>query len=194
MQDLTDELSSNVLHNDATELPLVLNAFGSKKIDNNSIRLFWEIPSEVYISHFEIEESSSNSEFKVIETVAYLENTNTYYSKIVALDANMKFYRLKLITNEGAFEYSDLIWVNRLEKEDITISPIASSYDYVNIKAPDTEQLDIKTFAINGSLLQSYQVEGHTSYKVEIPKIAGDTIIFEITKGNRTITKKVLRK
>lgn len=174
-------------------LPNTLTDFGSRKVNEKSFQLFWEIPSDVNFSHFEIEESFANNEFQVIETISYTNSTIQYYSKTVALDTHAKFYRLKMVNQDRTHTYSDLVYVDKLEENTITIAPHDTNADMVNINVSNNKQIKVNIYSISGELLDSQYLNGKTTHQVTLPKTGGETLVFEMIDGATVTSKKVFR-
>ena len=118
-------------------VPLELTNF-SAKTDKNVNKLDWETKSERDLSHFIVEKSSDKADkFVAIGEVKAQSNTDTpqYYSLIDAQPSFLDYYRLKMIDNNGEFEYSKTISLARstVSKEKLAIFP-NPTYDFMTIQ------------------------------------------------------------
>lgn len=96
----------------AIDLPVELERFTAEKT-NCFTQLTWIAASEDNFSHYEIEWSSSRSDFDHIGRV----NTEggrgvQYYYFTHENTAMANYYRLKMVDLDGTYEYSDIINVN----------------------------------------------------------------------------------
>jgi hypothetical protein len=174
-----------------TEKTQSLTDFGAKKIDNTSIILFWEFKSDDNFSHFEIEESTANNDFNKIETVTFKKNTAKYFSKTVKLDGHIKFYRLKMINQNGSFEYSDLLFVDKIDEDAISISAVNSDTETIELKIGNTEEVKIEIYSISGSKIKTIHLKDNLSYEIKLPQVAGKTLMLQISNKENFVTKKI---
>ena len=100
-----------------TYLNIVLPvSFGEIKgrLNENTATIKWSTYSETGTSHFDLERSSDGINFEVIKTISATGNSNStiYYKGIdneLPKNADIFFYRIKMVDLNGKFEYSKLI-------------------------------------------------------------------------------------
>jgi hypothetical protein len=109
-----------------TPLPVELIAFDTKKNVDNSIDLKWVTASEINSSHFEIQRSSTNGEFKTIHSVTAAGNSTTpinyEWTDLSPLDG-LSYYRLKQVDHDGNYEYSEISAIYSKTDWEFTIYP-----------------------------------------------------------------------
>ncbi len=83
--------------------------------ENQDTRLFWQTKNEKSTSYVEIERSLDNSDFQTIaimfgpEDLQNEENNYEYRDKDVKRNkTNVVYYRLRLITDDGNYQYSSV--------------------------------------------------------------------------------------
>jgi hypothetical protein len=91
----------------STVLPITLTTFSGSLI-NNAAALRWSTASESNSKEFVIERSNNGVDFKAIGTVSTTNTNNTanYSFQDASLLSGDNYYRLKMVDNDGTFEYS----------------------------------------------------------------------------------------
>jgi hypothetical protein len=108
----------------ANVLPVKLIAFSGYK-DKNLHHLDWISATEQNSSHFEIEHSTDGTDFANLGRVAAAGNSSVkkdYAFEYAKYQHGTNYYRLKMIDQDGSFEYSNTISI----KEDGTIASITA--------------------------------------------------------------------
>lgn len=89
-------------------LPLRLSFFDAIP-DNNSVRLFWKTEVEEGIKSYLVERSLNGSSFSQIGAINSLKTNGSSYTYTDVQPAATNFYRLKMVKEDGSFEYSQII-------------------------------------------------------------------------------------
>ena len=119
-------------------LPVTLTEFYGEE-EECKVQLFWLVESAYDFSHFELERSFNGSKF---EFVTSINGTNSdvvqTYQYTDRLNKNTTYYRLKMIDEDGTFEYSQIIAIHsdcELSPDDIRIfpNPIMSGLGNLNL-------------------------------------------------------------
>lgn len=98
----------------AAPLPVELSSFTSA-INGSSVMLSWKTATEQNSYMFEVERSDNGSEFEKVGEVNAHGNSNTensYSFEDASLQAGSYVYRLKMVDNDGTYEYSSELSVN----------------------------------------------------------------------------------
>ncbi len=106
-------------------LPVELTKFGAVQ-QNDKVYLEWYTSSEINSSHFELERSTDKENFILIYTVnsTGTEELSMKYSTLDNIPAQgMNYYRLKMIDQDGSFEYSHVEVVKLAAEAEIMIYP-----------------------------------------------------------------------
>jgi hypothetical protein len=107
---------------DPVVLPLNLVSFTATKTNTNT-KLNWETTNEEGINNYEVEQSTNGVSFAKVGTVVAnnTRNTNRYSYSTNNVATNV-YYRLKIASNNGRAEYSNVLLIKANTKE-ITIYP-----------------------------------------------------------------------
>jgi GEVED domain/Secretion system C-terminal sorting domain len=89
-------------------LPTKLLRFEGKYTEG-SHQLTWQTESEVNAAYFDVERSLNGQYFDKIATVKAFGKANTYALEDKKVTQNTVYYRLKMVDNNGSFEYSKII-------------------------------------------------------------------------------------
>lgn len=95
-------------------LPLKLISFTGRLVKSD-VLLNWTTSNEINSNYFDVERSSDASSFAAIGKVnaAGLNGTGSYNFTDFDIYTNVKYYRLKMVDNDGRFTYSKVIMINR---------------------------------------------------------------------------------
>jgi hypothetical protein len=72
-------------------------------------QLTWRTESEVNAAYFEVERSQNGQKFNKMATVKAFGKANTYVLEDKNSSQNTVYYRLKMVDNNGSFDYSKII-------------------------------------------------------------------------------------
>jgi GEVED domain/Secretion system C-terminal sorting domain len=103
----TEDYTVNI----AATIPVDLMAFSGQNTEGGNL-LNWQTATEVQSSHFDVERSLNGQDFDKIATVQALGKANTYALNDKNVTQNTHYYRLKMVDNDGAFQYSKTIALN----------------------------------------------------------------------------------
>lgn len=195
----------------ASPLPVQLTSFTSSAT-NNGINLQWETATEENMYGFNIERFDNNNFTKIgFVHASGTSNSPNYYSYLdtTALNGTFK-YRLKLIDNDGSFDYSDTIQAinNVTSVEEATNKNLPVSFKLGNYPNPfnpsTTIQFDIaKDSFVNISI---YNMLGQKLFTIVNEKMnrgsyqrlfnasnfASGIYIYQLRADNIIISKKML--
>ncbi len=147
-------------------LPLKLLDISATKV-NKDVRLNWATASEKNVRSFEVEKSVVNSQWMKLDAVKAAGNSNSMqrYQFIDYSAFNMDvieqtiYYRLKIIDDDGNYEYSGTVSVNQsdeLRDEIITVYPNPVEDDvYIKISNSAEGYLDFSFTDIAGKMVMN---------------------------------------
>ncbi len=174
---------------DPTTLSVSLLSFNAKQNESN-IELVWKTASEIDNNHFIVEKSLNGKEFTQLAKID-AKGVGTYN----ALDKNAQngtnYYRLKMVDNFGAHEFSKIVSVLYDAKlQYITvINPIKNGVIALNTNIVNPKFVVRNALGIPIAL--KVASEGNGKYNLAIGSYSG--IYFLTVEGNgKYITKKVL--
>jgi hypothetical protein len=153
---------------DVTSLvPVKLNQFVGLAVDNN-VKLTWTTSSEKNANRFEVEVSVDQKEFTQVGNVTAVGNSslisNYQFIDEAAFDknnTNTLFYRLKMIDNDGTYEYSKTVVVERMAVGVInaTLSPNPFTENTtLMIETNADAVVDVEVVDMHGKLFGSHTI------------------------------------
>lgn len=185
-------------------LPVELSFFDGK-IDNNKILLSWETKSEINTKEFEVQKLL-NEQWITIGKVAANGNTNktNFYNFIDnSLIMKNQEYRVKIIDNDGKYNYSYQINVNGvlplkfsleqnypnpfnpMTKIRFTI-PVEYSNNVTSLKVYDVLGKEIET------LVNEVKEAGNYEVTFDARKLGSGIFIYQLQNGNMKISRKMI--
>ena len=121
-----------------SSLPLTLVNFQGKNINARENILAWVTENEKDVSHFELERSQNGQKF---ESIGQITARNKKQQSIYQFSDNKaqkeNYYRLKMIDNDGKFEYSKIIYLKNEAASDEPLvypNPVEQTLFIKNIK------------------------------------------------------------
>ncbi|MEO7046472.1 MAG: T9SS type A sorting domain-containing protein, partial [Ferruginibacter sp.] len=163
--------------------------FNGKNEDNKNTLLNWSTSSEINIDHFEIQRSSTNTDFNTIGTVKGNGSTSElhqYTFTDFAPQDGANYYRLKQVGVDGNFSYSSIIPV-RFNLKKITIYPNpAQNKIYIsnNQAFSKGENINVELLDFGGKTLykRQFKTDGVNINTLNIPtKIINGMYIIIVT-------------
>ena len=136
-------------------LPVTLTSFKAKNLENKSTELTWETEVEENSNSFEIERSQDGRSFEMVGNVLAKGDSNsaTKYRFIdrISVFNSVYYYRLKMIDNDGTFEYSTIIAVrfsaiNELAIQNLHPNPAKSNEVWLTIQTSEEQSSTISLF------------------------------------------------
>lgn len=172
-----DKLGNRISQNISigSPLPLELISFGGEAI-NCEVELKWTIGQLSNFSHFEIERSTSNSNFHQIGKVD-LGQTNSYsfIDKTSNLQSNQYYnYRLKLVDIDSSYKYSNAVSVyyscDKASEIIVYPNPIEN---FVWIECVDAKNIlkIVNIIDMNGKVIQSLK-SSESKIKINTTQLA----------------------
>lgn len=158
---------------------LFLTSFTGRLQGRNAF-LEWRTRNEEGLLHYELERSTNNKDFSLINTQQATNSNGTFYYKYEDLDfpglaANFGnvYYRLKLVSEDNSFAYSDTV---KLTARDMYIYPVPAS-DVINLHVQGvTEAAKYRILLVDVSgrqySIQQYSVPtGQTTITMPISRL-----------------------
>ncbi len=133
-------------------LPVELISFNL--VERNEYLIFnWESGEEINFSHYELQESEDNFNFKSIVTVEGQGRNSIYQSSRVERKDGIRYYRLKVIDLDNSAEYYDKILSSSMSEHSVNVeiypNPISG-----------TDKIYIKNLKGNPTILSLYDMDG----------------------------------
>ena len=151
-------------------LPVQLLSFNARKRNERDVLAEWTTASENNVNRFEVEVAKGNADyqqnrFEKIGQVASQGNSSQeqYYSftDIEPGKAGARYYRLKIIENDGSFKYSAIrpVVFNRDVQWQVFPNPSNGLFN-LSFQAAADEAITIKVYDVNGKTVYQNSISG----------------------------------
>ncbi len=168
VKDFSEFWLSNGGFNKNTPLPVELISFTARKKNGKDVLTEWTTGSEFNIKHFEIEIAKNNTAYlqnqfvKIGEVISRGNSTSEQQYSFTDMENNksgVRYYRLKIIDNDGSYKYSVIRPVVFNEEINWQVFPNPSSGIFnMTYQAIDGEALDVRVYDISGKKVKQYQL------------------------------------
>ena len=142
-------------------LPLQLRNFQVSANASGRVTANWQTLQESHMSHFEIERSSDGQQFVAAGRVAArnLPTVNTYtFNDGLRLGATT-WYRLKMVEEDGSFNYSPVVLVHRISKSSLSLFPNPAGSQLMVRYAPASEAAQLRLYTADGRMVKTWPVQ-----------------------------------
>jgi hypothetical protein len=191
----------------STPLPVELVSF-SASVADGTVQLFWRTETEVNNYGFEIQKAvNPQSNIKQWQTTGFIEgagNTNSpkdysFYDPDIE-GANLIYYRLKQIDNDGSYSYSSEVEVDFLSPNDYLLgqnypNPFNPSTK-ISYKIATNEFVNFSVYNILGKeiavLVNEMQFAGSYSIVFFSDNLPGGVYFYKLETKNFTKTSKMI--
>lgn len=168
--------SETEIDNACKALGVVLQTFTAKSIKQNTL-LSWQTTTETQFSHYEIEQSIDGKDFNYLGKIAAANNTHIQLYHFIHEKPvpAVHYYRLKMVEESGAFNYSNTISIALENDKTATLhfSP-NPAHEVVQIAIPkqmDVSQiLEVSVFNSLGQKVLMCQLTESVLDIVDLPK------------------------
>ncbi len=186
-----------------TGLPIVLLDFTAED-KGDKVQLNWATAAEINNDFFTIERSRDGQEFEVLLTQEGAGNsTQVLYYEDLDDDPleGISYYRLKQTDFDGAYEYSDVVAVDRSKNTTVSIdvypNPTIDGNLTIDVKGmnPLMGETEISITGLDGKIVYRYKLinEAERSLPVQLDENLNKGMYFiTITHGERVLHTKLL--
>ncbi len=149
----------------AGPLPLELVQFYGKSRDDNSNQLYWETSAEINFNGFEIQRSYNGLTYEKLDFVK-AKGSELIEANYNFIDKNidrpgLKYYRLKMIDNDGTFKYSNVVVINNQSEEIFQVNNIfpnpADDFLNLNYFSKINRTASFKILNSNGMIVHQFE-------------------------------------
>ena len=167
-------------------LPVQLNYFAAKKVNNSQVQLNWSTASEQNAREFIIERSADGLHFTELKRVAAVGNSSIEikYNTPDTKPLNGKnFYRLLQTDFDGAKAYSSIVMLNMsITNSSIEVYPNpARGVANINLNNLPMNKTIIGVFDIAGKLVISQLPVNGNTVKLNISTLQSGTYVVKVT-------------
>ncbi len=186
------------------DFPLAINliSFDARLVSDDHVKLDWTTSGEVNFTGFEVQRSADNANWTLLQTVFATGNgsssVNTYSFDDLNPLKGRSYYRLKLLSGNGQFQYSPIrsVFIKK-GIQDITITPNPATDKAALIINSFTEaEAAINVFDAVGKLVhrQTNMIQNGTT-TIDLPfvqKAGGGVYFVQVTVNGETTTEKLV--
>lgn len=182
-------------------LPVELTLFSAECDNNNNVQLYWTTASEINNDYFEIQRSTDDLAWEVIETVqgAGFSNTSLNYDYLDRENPNANtYYRLRQVDYDGRSKFSDIISIrceNNMEKPTISIYPNPfNSILNIEFKNWDMKSAEIELVDITSRTIKTWKLENTLQnfvYEVNLSNLNPAMYMLKIKTSSGVIMRKI---
>ncbi len=174
-------------------LPVNLIAFNAQSV-NKKVQLFWQVSTELNFKQYIIEWSKDGINFLQLATMLARgtgANTTSYsYEHINPIEAN-NFYRLKLVDENGSFQYSPMRLISRIKKADVFIYPNPAK-NMVNIQYNTNNQNATVSIMDAVGKIVKQQLLNNNSTAINISELANGIYTISVIQNSIVINNQKL--
>jgi hypothetical protein len=176
----------------SSAMPLHLVSFTCT--DNGASNLLqWQTEDEVNTRSFEVQRSTDGITFATIQTMASNNNNgvNRYTYTDKSLQAGLCFYRLRMIDQDGKFEYSKVIQKEARVSSRLQVAPNPVTGDVTISGTNDAGYLEITT--LSGTIVMRIPVTA-SSQTINLAHLVSGLYILKYTSAKNTSFLKLVKK
>lgn len=186
---------------DATILPVILKNFSASLDPAGSVSLQWTTTLESHTSHFEVERSFDGTLFGIISKVPAKGNSNSEL-KYVFLDQDpgesFTFYRIKIMDQDGRYEYSPTQKVSRQNRGlSFSVNPNPVNTEFVlNVSGKAILNLELTLADQAGRIIKRFTAaksRGELSQKFFLGDMAGGVYLLTIRGEGVNLTQRLVK-
>jgi hypothetical protein len=191
-----------------TPLPVQITGFTARKKNGKDVLAEWITASEFNVNHFELELARGNAAFlqnqfvKIAEVISRGNSTTEQQYSFTDIENNksgVRYYRLKIIDNDGNFNYSAIRPVVFNNEISWQVFPNPSSgIFYLTYQAADGEAMMVKVYDVTGKTVKEYHPIANgfvqkLSIDLHEPGFANGLYLLDVKSGNKKQSFKLIR-
>ncbi len=192
--------ASHPVNVNSSSLPVSLINFSARLMDKNHALVSWNVNNEIKLNHYEVERSfdgvsfmnRNNKSVSGSATYSYLDELNTTASTV--------YYRIKMVNNDGTFNYSNVIMVRIAEMNIASVvypNPFTNSIT-IEYNSLVEEKVMINLMSTEGKKLQQKIVSVHAgSNKINLDRLnilPNGTYMLEIVNSANKVIKQIMKR
>ncbi len=163
-------------------LPVNLINFTATQIDKR-VQINWTTADEDNLSGFEIFRSENGNDFEMVSEIKVKTSSNNikYYEQvddaILKLGLPIIYYKLKILNNDGSFQWSSTVKLNFSKnyfESDVLIFPNPCT-DYINVELKELSETNFKIEIIDvyGKIVMAFsnQMLNFKTFKIDVNEL-----------------------
>ena len=176
----------------ANTLPVKLQAFRVTE-KNGKHQLSWTTAAAQRVSQFDIQYSSTGTDFKTIGTVPATSTSQAanYRFAVDVPPGEKAFYRLKILEGTGSPEYSDIV---KLELSDDNAVQLSSTLVQHRLTLKLTKAFNnLQVLDLNGHVVKKQALDGSTgTINTDLSGLAKGMYIIKLVGSGREVVRKIV--
>ncbi len=208
VQDFSEFWLNNGGFNFNQPLPVQLINFTARKKNGKDVLAEWATASEYNVNRFEVEVAKGNADYqqnrfiKVGEVASQgnsVQEQRYNFTDAEFGKAGIRYYRLKIIDNDGSIKYSAIRPVVFDQEINWQVFPNPSSGIFnLGLQANDDEVITVKVYDVNGKIVYQDNAKGSGFVqKINIDlrdsKFADGLYLLEVAAGNKKQSFKLIK-
>lgn len=184
-----------VIFTPSSTLPSRLLRFtASFSTNDQSVKLDWTTADENNVRGYQVEYSDNGRNFT---NAAVFQNAkgasaNNYTTNDIIRSSNVLYYRLKTLDNDGSFNYSEVVRVNKSSVRVISIYPNPASSQMV-ISFPRATKATLQFFDVSGRLVKQAETFA-SSNLISVDDLVNGVYKIRMKYEGEVISKKFVKK
>ncbi len=175
-------------------LPFTLVSFYSS-YQNREVILYWKTTNEENINSFEIESGGNgNSDWQPLEIVpsmgVYADGFSYSFIDLTKMSGD-RYYRLKIIENDGKYSYSKILFVSSVQTETISITPTLV-YGSMNVSLPTSGQTQVSVYNTSGQLVKTL-ITGNEVFNMDVSGLTRGEYFLRVFQEKNLYTTKFIK-
>jgi Bacterial Ig domain/Secretion system C-terminal sorting domain len=184
-------------------LPIKLISFNGR-LNGSEVDLNWITESEINTKHFEVERSGDGANFIKIGTVQAKGNSSNaanYDLTDYAPLSNINYYRLKIVNNDGSFEYSRIVVIrignNAQLATKVSPNPFINKVD-IDLTLTHNTTVDIRIVDVAGKVVLTKSVKGLKGSNIftlnDLEKLQSALYMLHVVTDDTHLVEKLIKK
>jgi hypothetical protein len=185
-------------------LATLFSNINAARINDDQVKITWQVQNEANIDHYELEHSLNASQFssvKLVDKSANVGATTIYNTLDLATSNSMHFYRIKAVGMNGNAQYSVIAKVNPIQSSSINIYPNPSRGNVVQVYFDNhtAETYQVKLVNAVGQVVftDRWSISSRETHHALQPNIALQPGVYALqltdTQGENRVVKVVVR-
>jgi hypothetical protein len=175
-------------------LPLTLVSFYSSQ-QNQEVILFWRTENEENIKSFEIESGGDgNSDWQTLEIIPSMAGESGSYSYRFNDHTKIngdRYYRLKIVNQDGKYAYSKVLQVTSGKPESISVAPTLV-YNSMKVTLPESGPAQVSIYNSYGRLVKTL-ITGMEAFDIDLSGLTRGECYVQVVQGNNSYVAKFLK-
>jgi hypothetical protein len=208
VKDFSEFWLNNGGFNNNTPLPVQLISFTAQKTNGKDVLAAWTTASEFNVNHFELELAKGNNAYqqnqfvKIGEISSHGNSATEQQYSFTDMENNksgVRYYRLKIIENDGSLKYSAIRPVVFNEEISWQVFPNPSSGLFnLTYQANDGEAMTVKLYDVTGKTVKQYNIAANGFVQklgIDLHEtiFANGLYLLEATVGNRRESFRIVK-